>query len=369
MGRFGKYFGLGALLVFAVLIVNLTLRKYVIAAPSGCESNGQCYVTASGAGSRTGLDWNNAYDGLPTSPVCGVTYYLAGGNYDYTSISTTISGSCTPTTPITIYKAVSAGPGNPQTVAGWQSGFGTSQAVFSQSQAADPEANASPFFTFTGTYITLDGVTPSTGTPCKYGTGNGSAITCPAAYGIVLRTPNKAQLAFAVMSGAAANITMKHIEFDGTRPYFYGAQVTSCSWSGGNETLNLANSVQSAWASGDHIDVENWNSNGSFGSLVAQNVAITAIGASSVTYAVGSSATCTGTGTTRAVLNYPGTEPVYFKSTANPSNISVTDNYIHDIGGGMAVNPANTVIIERTILPGRSRLSSSTRTLFPDRSS
>jgi hypothetical protein len=79
-------------------------------------------VSVSGSGSKTGADWNNAYQGLPGTLVRGDTYYLAAGTYGAMSLSTAASG----TTTITIRAATAA---SHSTDTGWSSSY-AGQVVF-----------------------------------------------------------------------------------------------------------------------------------------------------------------------------------------------------------------------------------------------
>lgn len=71
--------------------VLLFLLTFVAISPAlaACHA-----VTPNGSGSKTGVDWNNAYAGLPSTLVRGDIYYLADGNYgNYLSIKTSGSGT------------------------------------------------------------------------------------------------------------------------------------------------------------------------------------------------------------------------------------------------------------------------------------
>jgi hypothetical protein len=53
-------------------------------------------VTPSGAGAKSGADWNDAYAGLPGTLIRGDIYYLADGNYgNHLSLNTSASGTLT----------------------------------------------------------------------------------------------------------------------------------------------------------------------------------------------------------------------------------------------------------------------------------
>jgi len=317
-------------IVFGALAIAATwlgLRIFMARPiPSGsCESQAACYVTPEGSGAANGADWNNAYAGLPPSLTCGVAYYLAGGSYDYTSKSTTISNACPAQSPLAIYKAVPGGPGNPQNVAGWQASFGDTQALFTQATDADPEKGRNPFFTFSGTHITLDGVVPASGTPTKR-----------AAFGIHLRSSNHLLKGFLSVTGAAN--TVKHVELDGiANPY--GFQVTACTRTGGAVTLTTRGNPP--WVVGDTIDLYlNGGTPRDF-STVSPSTGwpITSIRGNQIRYTqAGPDEACTlpaAPNSATVVLNLHPTPAVVVNVSANPSNLSFTDNYIHDIPDGI----------------------------------
>jgi hypothetical protein len=65
--------------------------------PSEIRAQQTCFaVTPSGAGSKNGSSWSNAYAGLPSSLVRGAIYYLGDGNYgNHLNLTTAASGSLT----------------------------------------------------------------------------------------------------------------------------------------------------------------------------------------------------------------------------------------------------------------------------------
>ncbi|HMD84911.1 MAG TPA: hypothetical protein VKO18_09440 [Terriglobia bacterium] len=312
--------------VYGMLTIGtlfLGLRLFIARSASGgpCESKAACYVTPGGSGATNGLNWNNAYAGLPASLMCGVTYYLAGGSYDYTSTSSTISNACGAGSPLVIYKALSGGPGNPQNVAGWESSYGTSQAFFSQATDPDPENKHKPFFTLSGTYITIDGVVPASGTPTKTAT-----------FGIHLRSSNRVMDGFLSVTGA--NNTVKHVESDGiANPY--GFQVTACRRTGG--TVTVTTNGNPPWVVGDKIDLYmNGGEPKDFTTVPpSTGWSITSISGNRIQYMqAGADETCTmpaAPNPATVVLNFPHVGAVVVNISANPSNFSYTDNYIHDI--------------------------------------
>lgn len=110
---------------------NKTLNKAVLAwlillMSSFATLNAQAaihYVSQGATGSGNGNDWTNAYKSLPSTLVRGDTYYIAAGNYPAYTFDAPVSGS----TAITIKKAT---PSDHGTETGWQSSYGTNQAVF-----------------------------------------------------------------------------------------------------------------------------------------------------------------------------------------------------------------------------------------------
>jgi hypothetical protein len=224
---------------------------------------------------------------------------------------------------LVIYKAVSGGPGNPQNVAGWESSYGTSQALFSQQTDSDPEKSHNPFFTLSGTFITIDGVVPASGTPTKNAT-----------FGIHLRSANHLSSGFLWVTGA--DNTVKHVEFDGiANPY--GFQVTACSRTGGTVTLTT-NGVPH-WVAGDKVDLYlNGGKPKDFTTVPpSTGWPITSISGSQISYAqAGPDETCTlpaAPNPATVVLNVHPTGAIFVNVSANPSNLSLTDNYIHDLAG------------------------------------
>ena len=150
-----------------------------------------CGATASGNGS--GSDWNNLAALSTLTLVRGNTYYLATGSYGSKDWNTPASG----TTLITIKKAVAGDHGSD---VGWSSTLGTGQAVFT-------------FWGISTSYWTFDG---------QVGGGPGS---WEAGHGIAVRNLSDHLI---VLNNTIANLTLLHIEVDGTdntafdRDAFYG---------------------------------------------------------------------------------------------------------------------------------------------------
>lgn len=81
------------------------------------------HVTPSGSGAQTGVDWDNAYAGLPATLNRGDVYYIADGNYGGYTFDDAASG----TTLITVKKAIESDHGSN---VGWVSTLGDGQAAF-----------------------------------------------------------------------------------------------------------------------------------------------------------------------------------------------------------------------------------------------
>jgi hypothetical protein len=135
------------------------------------------FILAGATGTGSGSDWTNAYTAIPATLVRGDTYYIGGGSYgshDFKSLSGT--------TYVYLVKATGSAHG---TDTGWQSAYGTNQAVFSSSSAV---------WTVEQTYLSINGMTGSgasgygiklvtTSTtegnsPITLWSGNGSGFTC-----------------------------------------------------------------------------------------------------------------------------------------------------------------------------------------------
>lgn len=121
------------------LILTMNADMSVTASFTLNQPQGETYyISPLGSSGYTGLNWSQAWRQLPATLERGATYYLAGGSYSTLSVSNTPSG----TELITIKKATTHDHG---TNTGWQSTFGTTEAVF-------------PGSTFINTsYVTLDG--------------------------------------------------------------------------------------------------------------------------------------------------------------------------------------------------------------------
>src|SRR5580765_2268984 len=185
----------------------------IVPAPSPLCTGTLRYVRQAASGSANGLDWTNAFTDIPSSPVRGVTYCVATGNYASRTFSTAVSG----TTPISIVGATVNDHG-PAT--GWSDAFGVdvTQATWGAS------------FTFTTLYWVFDGVAGPvwSTTPSQYGfkiaDGSSGAFQIGAASGssitsitighvASLATANDTEKLFlqgATQGGAHSFITIRH---------------------------------------------------------------------------------------------------------------------------------------------------------------
>ncbi|MCK9623051.1 MAG: hypothetical protein M0R47_21255 [Methylobacter sp.] len=109
------------------------------------------FVRQGATGSANGNDWTNAYTSLPATLVRGDTYYIGAGSYSGRDFNTAASG----TTVITIKKAIESDHG---TNTGWQSSYGTGQAIFAGSGVS-----------FSSNYWVFDGTVGSGSNPNAYG--------------------------------------------------------------------------------------------------------------------------------------------------------------------------------------------------------
>jgi hypothetical protein len=128
----------------------LTIILGVLAAPryvegaSGCDGNGNCYISASAKGGGTGASWANAYTGFgtragqidPASMTRGVTYWIGAGSYGEVTFSTPDSGIATITVEAATTRMHGPAPDWNNSLAG--------QAVFSAS------AITTDYWTFNG---------------------------------------------------------------------------------------------------------------------------------------------------------------------------------------------------------------------------
>src|SRR4030088_2157696 len=220
-----KHFGRMALLLAILAIATLSFAT-------------NHYIVPGGTGNATGNDWSNANADLPSTPVCGDTYFVAGGTYSiaYSTSAKVWTNNCTSGDQVFVYKAVDCvltnasycGRNNPASVAGWQASYGTNQAVFSQTTDPDPLHADQGFIQFCGNYYTIDGVVPLTGTPSS-----------TESFGIVFRSSNKNSFL-----GAGSGVS-------GCPQY----NVSTASWASGSATITTT--ATHTFAVGEVVDI--WN--------------------------------------------------------------------------------------------------------------
>jgi len=157
--------------LIAVLVLTLVILPFIksgvlqniqsdlqagsVMATVDCSAGNCHYVRAGATGNGSGSDWANAYTSIPSSQQRGHTYFVAGGNYQGASLNTPVSG----TSYITIKKATEQDHG---TNSGWQSSYGSTQALFSDT------------ISFNTSYYIFDGVTG--GGPGNWTSGHGFKI-------------------------------------------------------------------------------------------------------------------------------------------------------------------------------------------------
>lgn len=152
---------------------------------SECDGNSNLHYirdTSGEYGAENGTDWDNAYDGIPSTLQRGHSYYLADGSYGSYLVDDATSG----TTQIYLCKASANDHG---TDTGWSSTMGDGQAAFTK-------------IDLTSSYITVDGA---------YGDGSTSAegMSDPTTYGIKVNVPAGADSKGVEFDGA--HLTAKHI--------------------------------------------------------------------------------------------------------------------------------------------------------------
>ncbi len=186
--------------VRAVLSLFVTGHLYLFVALHA-EAQTTNYVTASGAGSKNGSDWNNAYAGLPSSLVRGRVYMIADGNYGYRTFSDSTSGSTT----ITIKKATASNHG---TDTGWNTAtMGSGVATFSG-------------MVFTTAYYVIDGTTRGADWRSGYGiqirdSGAGKGINLGS---------GSLSASWGGQNSSAGNIVIRYCELIGADPTNHSSQ-------------------------------------------------------------------------------------------------------------------------------------------------
>ncbi|MGZ3768299.1 MAG: hypothetical protein ACXVCP_02130 [Bdellovibrio sp.] len=144
------------------------------------------FVREGATGSASGNDWVNAYTSLPINLIRGDTYYIAAGNYPGRSFTTPNSG----TSLISIKKAIESDHG---TDSGWQTTYGTGQAVFNG------------MLEFASSYWIFDGMT------------GGGAGSWDSGFGfkIIEKNDTNAMIRIGFNTSDIGNIILRHIEFQG----------------------------------------------------------------------------------------------------------------------------------------------------------
>jgi hypothetical protein len=151
---------------------NAILLLLIFCCFSASSAFAACHaVSVAGAGSKNGVDWSDAYAGIPGTLVRGDTYYFADGSYGSYQFQQSESG----TSVITFKKAQSydfgrSGDGCSNDIsAGWNAGtMGASQAVFSGQTFGVT-------FLVNNSYFTMNGNGTSTAPGC--GGAPGSTFT------------------------------------------------------------------------------------------------------------------------------------------------------------------------------------------------
>ena len=162
-------------------------------------------VTPSGAGAKTGADWNNSYAGLPATLTRGDVYCLADGSYGKYTFTTAASG----TTTIEVRKAQASVSDGCTALAGWNgSTMGSSQAVFSNGNGT-LNINA-PFFILNGN---------GTSTSAGCGGGPGATVTSnpptPSDCGIKIDNSGCTSGCYAPIGAGQPNLTISYVEIVG----------------------------------------------------------------------------------------------------------------------------------------------------------
>lgn len=146
------------------------------------------YVRQGASGSGNGNDWASAYASLPNTLVRGDTYYIAAGSYPGKTFNTPASGNAI----ITIKKATESDHG---ANTGWQSSYGSGQAIFNSQ------------LSFQSSNWLLDGQTGG-------GAGNWST-----GFGFKVKETGDANAVIKVGNSGSEprynNITIRHIDIQG----------------------------------------------------------------------------------------------------------------------------------------------------------
>lgn len=162
------------------------------------------YVRAGATGANNGSDWTNAYSLLPATLVRGDTYFIAAGSYGSYTFDDAESGS----TWIYIKKATSSAHG---TETGWNSAYGTGQAIFS-------------LWSIKTGYWDIDGVTGG-------GPGTSGSIRTNFFSGHGFKVSGYSSPLLDMNYFGADRIYIRHTEFDGV-DRMYGVGNSNCYSSG-----------------------------------------------------------------------------------------------------------------------------------------
>ena len=312
------------------------------------------FIVAGGTGTKSGMDWNNAYADLPSGLIRGDAYFIAGSatSYGIHTFNDADSG----TSVITIYKAVDCsvvptapycGTLNPASVAGWQASYGTTAALWQDSAQTDPQTQTASLWQYCSDYYVIDGITGIT-----------DPIAGPSGQGFVLKTQNRKDGGIVAIGNAGCgsspsgltNLSFSHLDVGGTGPMpYFPAAVTACSYSGGSATITSSSSVHGII--GDPI--AGWTSAGSILFLATNN---TSISSTQVVVPLGSSP-CS----TLAYVALDLFPPIGFflhnssSSSETFTNVTVQNSYIHDISQAVvAFNEYSTNILNNYLARNRS---------------
>jgi hypothetical protein len=185
---------------------------YIACTFSAGNAFGACHaVTPSGAGSKTGADWNNAYAGLPGTLVRGDVYYLADGSYGSMRLSQAVSGTST----IEVRKAQSYDNGSTcasSIAAGWNTAtMGSGQAKIS---------GGNPVVSISANYMILNGNGKLTAQGCGGALSAAtvtSAVPTPSDCGIQIYS-NGSPAGSGLLNlgtGNVNNVTIEYVEMFG----------------------------------------------------------------------------------------------------------------------------------------------------------
>lgn len=344
-------------IISSVLLITIAFLL-ILASPPLMASN--YFIVAGGTGNKSGTDWNNALPDLPgtpapnSGPTCGSNLFIAGGTYNWAHTHyVNWTANCTASAPVNVYKAVDCSLVNapycsvlnPANIPGWKTSYGSLQAVFIKATATNLEENVvyNRMIGICGSYYTIDGVTPVTGTPTKSGFGIVLRDGSPRDSGIVISS--NGQYCTTTQADQLSHISVRHVEIDGVDPQ-YGFNIASCKRSKNVVSLVLT-TTPTQWIVGNNIDVAGVTPNDFNTPHAGNGVAITSLSGSTLTFnQVGPDEVCTIPG--YAGLNVsPGAEIVAGNLNQTFDSITFSDNYVHDLGGGASFINTTNVDYER----------------------